>query len=195
MSATLEFTFDWFSGNIARWRELLGNLVGRPNLRFLEIGSFEGRVTVWLLENVLTHHGSTIDCVDSFGGSPELDAMGVNWQAVEQRFHSNIRVMGSQAKVRLLKGRSQQILRRLESDSYDFVYVDRSHKAPDVLEDAVLAFALLKPGGMMIFDDYGWDAAPTELERPRLAIDCFLLLYQGKYQLVSQEYQVVIQKR
>ena len=34
--------------------------------------------------------------------------------------------------------------------------MDGSHHARDVLQDAVLAWGLLRPGGYMIFDDYEW---------------------------------------
>jgi hypothetical protein len=33
---------------------------------------------------------------------------------------------------------------------------DGSHRARDVLEDAVLSWPLLKVGGIMLFDDYLW---------------------------------------
>ena len=39
-------------------------------------------------------------------------------------------------------------------NNFDLIYIDASHYAPDVLSDAVLAFKLLKPGGILIFDDY-----------------------------------------
>ena len=45
------------------------------------------------------------------------------------------------------------------------VYVDGSHHARDVLQDAVLAWGLLRPGGYMIFDDYGWVSNVT-LDKP-----------------------------
>ncbi len=41
---------------------------------------------------------------------------------------------------------------------FDVVYVDASHMAGDVLSDAVLAWKLLAPGGIMIFDDYAWSS-------------------------------------
>jgi hypothetical protein len=55
VSSPYDFTVDWFSHNVPRWTEQLGAFAGRPDLRFLEIGSFEGRSAVWLLEHVLTH--------------------------------------------------------------------------------------------------------------------------------------------
>lgn len=40
---------------------------------------------------------------------------------------------------------------------FDLVYIDGSHMRVDVLVDAVLAWPLLQPGGLMVFDDYEWD--------------------------------------
>lgn len=65
------FTQDWFSVNIPLWTELFGPIMGQPNLRFLEIGSFQGRSSVWLLQNVLTHPTSRLTCVDTWEGSAE----------------------------------------------------------------------------------------------------------------------------
>ena len=39
---------------------------GRENLSFLEVGTLEGRTTVWLLDNILTDSKSRIHCVDPF---------------------------------------------------------------------------------------------------------------------------------
>jgi predicted O-methyltransferase YrrM len=39
---------------------------------------------------------------------------------------------------------------------FDFIYVDGSHQAPDVLCDALLSFRLLKNNGVIAFDDYLW---------------------------------------
>jgi predicted O-methyltransferase YrrM len=68
---------------------------------------------------------------------------------------------------------------------FDMVYIDGSHETPDVLADAVLAYQLLRIGGLMIFDDYVWGAgASTEpLLTPKLAIDSFLNCYQRKVQV------------
>lgn len=36
------------------------------------------------------------------------------------------------------------------------MYIDGSHAAKDVIADAVLAWALLRPGGVLIFDGERW---------------------------------------
>jgi len=51
--------------------------------------------------------------------------------------------------------------------NYDIVYIDGSHVANDVLQDAVLVWQLVKVGGFMIFDDYPF-TFPQKLGIPRL---------------------------
>jgi predicted O-methyltransferase YrrM len=188
------FTADWFSGHAENWRRYLGHLAGRAKLAFLEIGSFEGRATTWLLENILTHPTSRIDCVDTFLGSPEHLAMGIDLAGLEDRFDHNIRATGAARKVNKLNGRSGDCLRGLRPASYDFAYVDGSHSARDVLEDAVLCFGLLKLGGLMIFDDYDWHLLHDDPQHPKVAIDAFLAIYAKELIIHDVDYQVVVER-
>jgi predicted O-methyltransferase YrrM len=177
-----DFTTDWFGGHIPTWRATLAHLAGRPGIAFLEVGCFEGRATVWLLGNVCTHPETRIDCVDVF-----FD------ENYERRFDHNIKTaLGS--RVHKHKGRSQEILRTLRLGAYDAIYIDGSHAAADVLEDAVLAFPLLKPGGILLFDDYEWNVHSDPLLLPKIAIDAFLGIYQGRYEMLHRGYQVIIKK-
>ena len=188
------YSADWFAGHAPLWERLLARYRGKPRLRFLEIGSFEGRSAVWLLTNVLTHPTSRLVCVDTFEGSDEHREMGMNLGGVYERFLENVAPFA--ARVRVLRGPSQEVLRsrRLRSESLHFAYVDGSHRARDVLEDAVLAFRLLKPGGLLIFDDYCWGPGREETTRPRLAIDAFLSVYRDAYVLLHLGYQVAVAK-
>ncbi len=59
----MKFTADWFSSHIPHWERLLRPLAGQP-IQALEIGSYEGRSAVWLLQEILTHPESRLTCVD-----------------------------------------------------------------------------------------------------------------------------------
>jgi predicted O-methyltransferase YrrM len=174
---------DFFSRCITDWERLLNSYKGRPNLSFLEVGCCEGRATVWLLENILTHETAAIECVDIFDNP-----------AIELRFDENMKAGGFQTKVRKIKGFSQIELRKLPVDHYDFIYIDGSHFARATLEDMMLAFRLLKVGGIMVVDDYKWMLEKPELERPEIAIETFLAVYKGSYELLWKEYQVAIKR-
>ncbi|KAK9844096.1 hypothetical protein WJX81_004400 [Elliptochloris bilobata] len=118
---------------------------------------------------------------------------------VENRFDHNIAAVGAALKVVKLKGPSLQTLARLVADAsvlYDVVYVDGSHAARDVMGDAVLAWALLRPGGVLILDDYRYDHIldlPPE-EYPKSAIDAFIKLFAKELFVLEVGYQCIVEK-
>lgn len=79
----------------------------------------------------------------------------------------------------------------IRKENFDFIYIDGSHRSPDVIQDSILSFGLLKKGGIMIFDDYG---KVQSIELPKLAIDCFLSIFAKEMKVLLKEYQVVIEK-
>jgi predicted O-methyltransferase YrrM len=181
-----EFTQDWTSHNFPVWTELLRAYVGRP-IRMLEVGSFEGRSTTWFLDNVLTHPGARIVCVDRFENYPEIESLELDLSDLEDRFDRN--VAGHAPKVTKIKGSSRFVLRELPLSSFDIAYIDGSHEGKAVLLDAVLAWDLVKKDGLALFDDYGGGARGlTE------AIDAFLSCMKGSYELVHKSYQVAVTK-
>jgi predicted O-methyltransferase YrrM len=189
------FTVDWFSANIHCWTHYLKEFKGKPNLRFLEIGSYQGRSTVWLLENILTDDSSTITCIDTFEGSAEhheCNECKKDLVNLFDIFSHNISAFSN--KVNIIRDKSQVALKRI-TEEYDFIYVDGVHKASAVIEDAILSFHLLKNGGMMIFDDYEWSCSKTLIDDPKPAIDAFMLIYEDKIKvLLVNPHQVIIQK-
>ena len=55
-------------------------------------------------------------------------------------------------------GYSQNELKKLNKNYYDFIYIDGDHTNEGVFIDSVLSFPLLKNGGIIIFDDYLWSS-------------------------------------
>ena len=176
------YTSDYIKDNVETWKRLLGHWVDHP-IKLLEVGCYEGRSTVWFLENLLTHPAAEITCLDIFSEP-----------AYALRFDHNIRVSGKAPKVKKLKGRSGDLLPGLAPSSYEAIYIDGSHAAGDVLLDATLCWKLLKPAGILLFDDYLWDPEKPISERPTLGIDLFFELMKGEFELLHQAYQVAIRK-
>ncbi len=192
-----EFTQDWFSINIPVWQQFLTQYVNMPDLRVLEIGSWEGRSTCWLLDNLLTHPTARITCVDTFEGSVEHEVL-INQEVVrtiEQRFDANVAKTGAGEKVRKMVGSSQSVLRSLIPNAHHLAYIDASHVAADVLEDTLLTWRLVKVGGTIIFDDYGFQFPEGITEAPpKVAVDAFMTIFKAKVRLIHQGYQVLLEK-
>jgi predicted O-methyltransferase YrrM len=183
----MNFTADWFSHNIPNFKLCMDTIP--EHKLFLEIGVYEGRSTCWLLQNGLTEKGSII-CIDPFnGGEAHAD---IDFKAVEGRFWTNTsEAKTMEQKVSLLKSKSYQALAEMigHRTIFDFVYVDGSHAPGDTLSDACMAWGMLKPQGIMLFDDYQYPHEPT-----KVGIDAFLAGFQGQYEIVINNYQLGVKK-
>eukprot|EP00296_Roombia_truncata_P003522 JP439750.1.p1 GENE.JP439750.1~~JP439750.1.p1 ORF type:complete len:92 (-),score=10.09 JP439750.1:105-380(-) len=88
------------------------------------------------------------------------------------------------------------MLSRPSPPQFDLVYIDGSHRAADVLSDAVLAWKLLSRGGIMIFDDYEWheEATREAIACPRIAVDAFVQCHSDSLHVLHQGYQLFVRK-
>ena len=185
LSCPGRYTQDWFSYHEAHWSGHFGHLAGRSGLNAIEIGSFEGRSACWIVQHLLTGENSRLICVEPFE----------QYEDQERNFDHNIRVAGCTDKIVKLRGRSQQVLPYLAGESFDFVYVDGSHLVLDVLQDAAMCWPLIRPGGTLVFDDYEHPLFPDSLGMSAgPAIDAFLSMLSGRYELIFADWQVALRK-
>ena len=188
----MNFSQDWFSHNIPNFQYMKALLPSCK--RILEIGCFEGRATCWMLENLLDDDGK-ITCVDTFQGS--VEHTNIDLSDLFNKWKDNVEWVRKEGQIcSAYIGKSYKVLGHLiaEEEQYDFIYIDGSHTAPDVMADACMAFGTLKTGGIMLFDDYLWADMPGVLNRPKIAIDYFTTAYSDKIELVLLGYQLAIRK-
>lgn len=182
--AAFEFTNSWFAPHVVPWRELFGSL--RPQ-RLLEVGCYEGQATAFMIHVAAEYCDPHLTCVDTWAGSVDLPAEAM--AGVEARFDSNVSIARARTNGRgdffKIKQPSALALATMIAagwQPFDFIYIDGSHTAPDVLTDAVMAFQLLRVGGVMVFDDYTWCMEPQDrrdpLNMPKFAIDTFVNMFQ-----------------
>lgn len=159
MSGEKQYTRDWVTHKTATWSQLLGHLAGRPKIRGLEIGSCEGRSACWFLDHIFTETSSRLECVDKFRASQFFGAY-------EELFDENTAEYGK----RIVKHKADSFawlagaILDARFGKFDFIYVDGDHRAHRALADFVLAWPLLKRGGILLADDY--PITPPEGEAP-----------------------------
>ena len=199
-----EFTNKWFENKAKQiWTQILNQT--KPK-KILEIGSYEGASTCYLIDTLSLHHDAfEINAIDTWDGGIEHKEMKINMKLVEERFKKNtsLAIKKSKKSIELIthKAKSINALSKLiiskQSNYFDFIYIDGSHMASDVLSDAILSFELLKINGIMGFDDYLWKLPNTDnlLTNPKIAIDTFTNIFSFRIQiLVTLNHQVYIKK-
>lgn len=175
-----EFQHTWFDDFVRLdWEEHTSHLRDK-RLSILEIGSFEGASTTWLLDNLMSHPESSMVSVDTFEGGMEHQdpeqARKYGLGTLEHRFHSNVSQCTHADKLTVIKALSDEALLKLREQRamFDLIYIDASHVAIDVLHDAVLSWRMLSLGGTLIFDDFAWKGYMEDCYNPRVAIQSFL---------------------
>jgi predicted O-methyltransferase YrrM len=196
------FTSDWFSNNALVNFDYITNYLNKEKQinSILEIGSHEGRSACWMLENMLSDTG-TMTCIDPFADRPVTafaeDSIPED-RTIETRFRANIaEVKGANQTVNVMVDLSFSALAQLivAKQQYDFIYVDGTHHADEVLADAVMCFGMLQSGGVMLFDDYLWEDDPRHLGRCKASIDAFVNMFYDRLKLGLVNYQLAIVKK
>jgi SAM-dependent methyltransferase len=157
-------------------------------IRYLEIGVLCGNNVLSVERLYAGHPDSVLVCVDpwmDYGEYPEYKGKITTYYDM---FCENTAHIAEKLDVR--RDVSNKVLPTLEDESFDLIYIDGNHETHYVLEDAVLAFRKLKPGGWMVFDDYeGPDVPP--------GVDAFLAGYRKVIEplVATQHKQVFVRKR
>jgi predicted O-methyltransferase YrrM len=194
----MPFTQNWFEEQKEPWiRYIVPALSGKPNLNFIEVGSYEGSSALWMCENILIGDGCVLTCIDTFQGSMEIPRDAT----LLDRFHENTKK--HEDKIRVVVDSSFNALRGLVSRPkgpnpqpiFDLAFIDGSHIAQDVLTDGLLLWPYIKPGGYVVFDDYEWDVYSQDVFCPKIAIDAFVAVCNHELTILHKGLQLFVQKR
>lgn len=184
------FASDWFSMKTGPWLEHVATrLVNIPSPRWLEVGVYEGRSALWTLDHILKGSDAKIYCIDLFDPNlPYMSTWAPNTHH-EDAFDYNV---NGDPRVVKLKGASQEILSTVLKDvKLHGAYLDSDHRAEPTLREAALIWNLLLPGGVLVFDDYGY----KEMPESKQAIDEFIARMGKDIEVLFLGFQAIVVKR
>jgi predicted O-methyltransferase YrrM len=182
---------NWFEGQKYNFEKHLERYKDKPNLRFLQIGVYTGDASIWLCENVLTDESSFLYDIDTWTGSVEPQHEDINFNKVLEYYKERISSLKSTVWIRMT---SDEFFANNKVYDFDFIYIDGDHTSAQVTKDADSAWKLLKPGGIIAFDDYLWGQDMDPILTPRPAIDKFLAERSNDIIILEHGYQVWIEK-
>ena len=198
----IEYMFE----NMQRSRIYLAQLKALASIvdplkpeKYLEIGSFDGlpfALFIFLATDFNASACLEITAVDSWAGGDEHKAAEMDMSNVESVFDKISarcgEICGEDLKLEKLKGQSRNALIKLAGRPgyYDLILIDAGHKSKEVLSDLVLAWDLLRAGGVLIVDDYTWTPMHVAggdllLNSPKLGIDSFVNCYADEISFLS----------
>lgn len=158
------FTGDFFSHNISQWEEILKYLNDNfgKNLKCLELGVFEGRSALYLMDNFIGNE--TLTVIDYFF-----------LPHVKNNYFHNINLHHKKNQVITMVGSTfTELPKLLDESPFDFIYIDAGKTSADNLFNLILCERLLKLGGIMVVDDFEWDKKGREKKHsPKLGISAF----------------------
>lgn len=131
--------------------------------QIVEIGVYEGASSCFWSDFYLSHPESRLISIDPFTGSSEHHEKPENYPElakIELTARGNIAKSNNAAKIEVIKGCSWDVFPELNRRSggepwIDVLYIDGAHDPASVARDTTLFVPMVKPGGIVIFDDYG----------------------------------------
>jgi predicted O-methyltransferase YrrM len=169
------FSRNWVHKKTKLWSKLLKQFVGKEKVRYLEIGVFEGRSAIWMMNNIFTADSARGIGVDPYiFGSSDLMAKR---DIIKETAKANLEPLGNKFQLLVCDSLTYLLHAYGHNDEFDVIYVDGNHNCMDAYVDMTIGFQILKEGGVMIVDDYGLNLnifGRTPYDSPKPAFDRFV---------------------
>lgn len=141
----------------------------------VEIGSWQGRSTIFLGTAVKESKNGNFYAVDHFKGNigkEDLYEVDGKLNNLKENFIENIKKFGLNETVNLLEMMNYEAAKKLKNNNIRFLFIDGDHTEDGVTKDIELFFPMLIKGSIIVFDDY-FDGFPGLINAVDSAITKF----------------------
>jgi predicted O-methyltransferase YrrM len=166
----------------------------QQKLQIVEIGVYEGASSCFWSDFYLNNPDSRLISIDPFTGSEEHLKEPEKYPGLsklEVTARENIAKSDNAGKVEIIKGYSHLIYPHLsyrygENPWIDVLYIDGAHDSISVARDITLYVPMVKPGGVVFFDDYAHPDVKRAVDMSLNAFAEFELAMFTGWQLVGK---------
>lgn len=161
----------------------------------IEIGSWQGRSTVFLAQACADAGVGVVHAIDTFKGNPGHEknyAVGADrLSKLEQNFRANIAAAGLSDRVRVHAKASADAIGdvRTTTAGARLIYIDGEHTYEAVRSDLANYADLLRPGGLLLFDDYSRGFPVVK------AVEEHIAAHPGRYARRVQDDNLLVLRR
>jgi len=176
---------DWFSKNIPCWEKIVNKI---NKIKYLEIGSFEGRSAVFVkeLDNL-----ESLVVVDIWKNYDELKT--VDFDKVYKNFNYNIGLTEKVGDIKIMKTTSDDFFYN-NKNYFNLIYIDGCHHYEQVKKDFINSFNFLEKNGYIICDDFLLFYYDKIELNPMKAILEYYELYKSKLSVEFVYKQIIFKK-
>jgi predicted O-methyltransferase YrrM len=141
-------------GNLKHWKnryeELLAEINRSKPKRILEIGVWNGKRAIEMCSGGAEYVG--FDLFEE--ATCETDAVEKNVKAHNSVEAVAKRLAAAGVKATLIKGNSRETVPAYQGEPFDLAFIDGGHSVETIRSDWEAVKKLMRPGGLVIFDDY-----------------------------------------
>lgn len=188
-----QISINWFCKPGGAGVNFTRHVLPRTVHRYLEVGTWAGASLFWMLHHKRPTEAIAIDPypADRKRSQEHNRELGAT---VRRLWHEHYR----ETEGRLIEVPSERALPELLSTrgpgAFDLVYIDGSHHGADVFFDAAVGSRLVRPGGLLILDDFR-AARRGNVQGLRLAVDAFYRAHADDFRVVFRNRQVGLERR
>lgn len=185
--------FEYAKRNFSKFFEEI-NYFNNKEIKILHLGAYTGHGTRWMLERVA---GTCVDVdpwrwpiyeTDSF--DHKIFDRFYQPEAVEKIYDEQTAGLSTTK----FKGTTKDFFAQ-NTETFDFIYIDASHRKSDVEYDLAESWKILNSNGVIACDDYTWYLQEGDPELiPHFAINEFIEKHANEVEVLIKNSQLWFKK-